>query len=437
MLPISAPSRLNARVAEQLLLPRRTSRLTIRQFRRADVTALVRYRNLPDVWRYQDWTVPYTRDLAYTLVDEMERATGPVPGAWVQLALDDGTGLVGDLAVWLAADGELAAIGYTLAPNVQGRGYATEAAGALVDLLLDELGVHRVTATLDPANVASARVLERLGFRYEGRSIGAAPVRGSWEDDDRYALLAADRDAWATRPTGPPLELELVEISPDILRSVERLTTHKSQERLVAPVLHSLADALVPEIVDGAAVVPWFRAVRADGDLAAFVMLALRTEAHPEPFLWRLLVDRWHQRRGIGAGALRLVAAELAGRGETTLATSWVDAPGGPAPFYLGLGFMPTGEIVDDEVFATVPPRGCAATDRSGEQRGGVGDELGTRADHLDRHVRPGDHLAGADVDPRAGRQARRWWHPRGRTRAARCPTTPAPWRTWRSAHRS
>ncbi len=98
----------------------------------------------------------------------------------------------------------LAIIGYSMSPAHQGRGYATEAAGALVDRLFDRLHVHRVAATLDPANVSSARVLERLGFRYEGRGVKAAYVRGEWADDDRYAILADERLAWRERPHGPP-----------------------------------------------------------------------------------------------------------------------------------------------------------------------------------------------------------------------------------------
>ncbi len=95
-----------------------------------------------------------------------------------------------------------AMIGYSIDPAHQGRGYATEAAGALVDRLFDRLHVHRVAATLDPANVSSARVLERLGFRYEGRGVKAAYVRGEWADDDRYAILADERRAWRERPQG-------------------------------------------------------------------------------------------------------------------------------------------------------------------------------------------------------------------------------------------
>jgi GNAT superfamily N-acetyltransferase len=114
----------------------------------------------------------------------------------------------------------------------------------------------------------------------------------------------------------------------------------------------SFADALFPEVVDGAPVVPWMRAVVADEEIAGFVMLALRTDHHPEPYLWRLLIDRRHQRRGIGGRALDLVSEECLGMGASTLLTSWVEGKGSPRPFYLRHGFEPTGKIVDEETEA-------------------------------------------------------------------------------------
>ena len=82
-------------------LPFTTERLTVRAMRPSDVTAFATYRNLPEVARYQDWELPYTRDLAHQLIDEMDGINGPVPGEWVQLAIDDIDGtLVGDLAVY-------------------------------------------------------------------------------------------------------------------------------------------------------------------------------------------------------------------------------------------------------------------------------------------------------------------------------------------------
>src|SRR5690606_34430406 len=55
----------------------RTDRLTLRMLARHDITEFTRYRNLPDVARYQDWALPYTRDLAHELVDEMEAMGRP------------------------------------------------------------------------------------------------------------------------------------------------------------------------------------------------------------------------------------------------------------------------------------------------------------------------------------------------------------------------
>jgi RimJ/RimL family protein N-acetyltransferase len=342
-------------VAPEPFLPFRTERLVVRNMRAGDVPAFTAYRNDPDVARYQDWQLPYTEQMARRLVESQEEIDGPVSGDWVQLALDDGSGrLIGDLAVFVDAGTRLAMIGYTLDAAEQGKGLATEAVGALVDRLFDRTGVHRIAATLDPANVASARLLERLGFRYEGCARQAALVRGEWADDDRYALLADERRAWRERSRHRPGSVRLVEVTRELLGAVERLATHRTQQEFVATMAESFADALVPEITDGHPVQPWFRAIEADGEVVGFVMLAARTEFHPVAFLWRLLIDARHQGRGIGRIALRLLGEHLAARGESQLKVSWVDAPGGPGGFYARLGFEPTGEIDDGEVVAVV-----------------------------------------------------------------------------------
>jgi RimJ/RimL family protein N-acetyltransferase len=337
------------------LLPIRTDRLVVRALRDDDLPALVAYRNDPDVARYQDWALPYSPAAGAALLDRQRGTTGPRPGEAAQLAIDDGTGLVGDLYVDIALDDRSATIGYTLARSAQGRGYAVEAVRALLDRLVDDLGVRRITASLDPENVASMRLLERLGFRYEGTAVAAVEIRGEWLDDDRYAILDDEWRAHRARTLVPPERVELVEITDENVRRVSRLATHRSQRRFVATVAESLADALVPEVVDGAPVVPWFRAIAADGEPVGFVMIAETTEHHPEPYLWRLLVDHHHQRRGIGERALVLLAERLAASGAPALLTSWVDGPGGPEPFYRGLGFEPTGRIVDGEIEGRAP----------------------------------------------------------------------------------
>lgn len=338
-------------VARPALLPLHTDRLTLRAFERADITRLTAYRNDPDVASYQDWPLPYTRDLAHDLLDELDGLTGPVAGRWFQLAVDDGTGLVGDLAVWLDESAELAMIGYTLGAEHQGRGYATEAVDALVDALFERIGVHRIAATLDPENLASARVLERTGFRHEGRSVAAAKVRGEWCDDERYALLRHDLLTWRSRPCATPTTVELLPITASNVRDVARLEVHPTQRRFVATVAESFGDALAPEPMHGTPVTAWYRAVSADGELAGFVMLAETGGVHP-PWLWRLLVDRRHQGRGIGRRVVELIAERARSQGAHVLATSYVDRPGGPADFYRRLGFVPTGEYDEGEVVA-------------------------------------------------------------------------------------
>ncbi len=97
--------------------------------------------------------------------------------------------------------------------------------------------------------------------------------------------------------------------------------------------------------------------ITADGEPAGFVMLAEPTPSSPEPYLWRLLLDRRHQRRGIGARVIEQLGAELHGQGHDTLTTSWAEGPGGPEPLYRGLGFVPTGEIDNGETVAALKLR--------------------------------------------------------------------------------
>src|SRR5918994_1724506 len=162
-------------------VPRRTirlttQRLTIRPLARHDITAFTRYRNLPDVARFQDWTLPYARDLAHALVDDAERFGVPTPGQWLQLAVtNDADRLLGDVAVWLDEAALLAMVGYTFAPENQGRGYAIEAVSAVLEWLFTVRKGHRVAATIGPENLASPRVQGGPGVQ---PGVGGIPADG-------------------------------------------------------------------------------------------------------------------------------------------------------------------------------------------------------------------------------------------------------------------
>lgn len=342
-------------------LPFTTRRLVLRAFRDEDAAALASYRDDPRVARYQDWELPYTHEMAAKMIAEQAGIDGPVPGEWAQVAIERGGRLVGDVGIGLHHQGGSAVIGYTIAQERQGLGFAGEAVAAVIDRLFTTLGVHRIRAAADPANLPSQRLLEGLGFRFEGIARRAEWIRGQWCDDARYELLRTDHQAWLARPRLPPAEVALVRLTRERLPAVADLATFRWQEQFVAPMAWSMAEALVPEVVGGAPVTPWYRAVEADGEVVAFVMLSEVTAAHPLPILWRLLVDRRHQRRGIGARVVRHVAERLRAQGAPALLTSWNPAPGTPEPFFRKLGFVPTGTMIDDEVEAvldlTVPAR--------------------------------------------------------------------------------
>jgi RimJ/RimL family protein N-acetyltransferase len=176
-----------------------TPRLRLRNFCETDLEPFLAYRNDPQVYRYQGWETPYTRAKALQFLDEMRTVIPGMPGFWLQLALESkATGeLLGDVAFHvLKSEPREAYIGYSLARAHWGHGYAREAVRGLLDYLFNELGLHRVVADCDVDNVASIKLLERLGFRREGHFIEKTWANGTWASDYLYAML--DRE-WRLR----------------------------------------------------------------------------------------------------------------------------------------------------------------------------------------------------------------------------------------------
>ena len=96
--------------------------------------------------------------------------------------------------LWLFLSGAVQGdLGYDLAPRYWGRGYATEAARAIVRFGFEELGLHRIWSWCIADNVASARVMEKVGMRLEGRQRDKERFKGRWWDRLLYAIL---EDEW-------------------------------------------------------------------------------------------------------------------------------------------------------------------------------------------------------------------------------------------------
>ena len=169
-----------------------SERLVLRRFRPEDLDAFVAYRSDPGVARYQSWEAPYRRSQARQFLQELETIHPDTPGEWFQfaVALRASDRLIGDCAAHVPADDPCQAeICFTLAPEHQGHGYATEAVRRLLHYLLIERGKHRVSATCDDRNTRSAAVLERVGMRREGNLVESTWSKGEWTNDLLYAVL--------------------------------------------------------------------------------------------------------------------------------------------------------------------------------------------------------------------------------------------------------
>lgn len=151
--------------------PLTTERLHLRRSLPEDAEAISAYRSDPDVHRYQGWerTDPA---VVRAEIEEMSHRAPGAPGGWTQLSVEErGSGqLVGDVGLSLA-EGEpgVIKVGYTMSPAFQGRGYATEAVGALAAYAFDRLGADVVRAYASADNVPSIRVAEKVGMRLAER----------------------------------------------------------------------------------------------------------------------------------------------------------------------------------------------------------------------------------------------------------------------------
>lgn len=85
-----------------------------------------------------------------------------------------------------------AVMGYWITPEVAGRSITPTAVALVSDYLMQNLGLHRVEIDIRPENSSSLRVVEKLGFRYEGYREKYIHINGAWRDHYSFALTRED-----------------------------------------------------------------------------------------------------------------------------------------------------------------------------------------------------------------------------------------------------
>lgn len=175
-------------------LPLATERLTLRLHADGDASDLQRIYSRPDVARFlleEPWTV---QDAERQIGERLAR-TGLETGDGQLAAIIEHDGaLIGDVALWLTdRERRVAEIGWVLDPAQGGRGLASEAVRAVLDLAFDTYGVHRVAAQMDARNEASARLAARVGMTREAHLRQDWWSKGEWTDSVIFGMLESDR----------------------------------------------------------------------------------------------------------------------------------------------------------------------------------------------------------------------------------------------------
>ena len=169
-----------------------TKRLILRPFSLADVPAVVALAG--------DWDIalntlsvphPYTEDHAVQWIRQQSEQWEQKQAVTFAIAQADDT-LVGSIGLGLVPSFNLAELGYWVGKPYWGRGYATEAACAVVDFGFEKLSLHRIQATHFGNNPASGKVMQKVGLLYEGCRRQHTLKWGEYRDIKLYGMLRED-----------------------------------------------------------------------------------------------------------------------------------------------------------------------------------------------------------------------------------------------------
>ncbi len=180
------------------MLPIKTKRLVMRDFRITDWSAVHAYASDPEVVRYVEWGPNSERD-SKDFVEYAIRLSECEPREGYELAVvfpQSPHALIGVTAIHVSQPHNREGwLGYCFNKAYWGQGMATEVAEAVLAFGFSQLNLNRIFATVDPANKASAKVLQKIGMLYEGHLRQHKLVRGTWRDTDLYAVVRADRES--------------------------------------------------------------------------------------------------------------------------------------------------------------------------------------------------------------------------------------------------
>lgn len=170
-----------------------TKRLRLRPITLDDKNEIFDYRCDKETNKYQGW-IPETVDDVETFIGKIAKQINE-PYTWFQFVIIEKQTqiIIGDLGIhFFDNENKQVEIGCTLNKDFQNQGYATESIKRVIDYLFKELNKHRIITSIDPGNMNSIRLVERIGFRKEAHLVESLFINGKWVDDLVYALIEKD-----------------------------------------------------------------------------------------------------------------------------------------------------------------------------------------------------------------------------------------------------
>jgi RimJ/RimL family protein N-acetyltransferase len=181
---------------ETTKLPIETERLLLRQFEDRDVQDIVEYSLAADFWLARNLSWDPTEENVRAYYEPMRDVLPESYPAWLDLVIElkAERKVIGSAGIGVTnKEQRQAIVGWLLACRYQGQGIATEAAKAIVSFGFGPMGLHRIFARTGSRNTRSWRLMERIGMRREAHFRQSHKVKGEWDDEFVYAILA---DEW-------------------------------------------------------------------------------------------------------------------------------------------------------------------------------------------------------------------------------------------------
>ena len=169
-----------------------TNRMILRPIAIEDCELVFNYRSDKEANLYQSW-IPNSIVEVRSFISKNPTQIN-IPDTWFQLVIirKQDNQVIGDIGLHFLNDNHQAEIGITLSKHSQNQGYATEALRSVLSYLFSDLKKHRIIASIDPNNVSSMRLMNRLGFRNEAHFRESYFHNGKWADDVIFAMLRSE-----------------------------------------------------------------------------------------------------------------------------------------------------------------------------------------------------------------------------------------------------